>query len=173
MPPKPSELYHGSSTLIEGPLTPILVRSSEDHIHDRPAVFATERMDLAALFMLPESLLHSIGFEEDIAYICIWGTAEEITLEDKEGYMYVFSSDSFEKIGKGYEWQSFVEVMPVSVRKFEASVGGMIECGVQVYFINDDPLFDKIVLDKDHRAEFLKNETSENQKSGRNIKLFS
>ncbi|MDP2651080.1 MAG: hypothetical protein Q8O98_00645 [bacterium] len=169
---KPKELYHGSAHRIEGPLRPVLLEQTPDHIHTKPAVFATERLDLAALFMFPTDTLHSIGFEQDIAYICIWGTREDAAQNDRKGFIYILPPETFEKIGKGYEWQSFVEVTPIELKSYEKSVPGMIECGVQVYFINNNAVFDKIVEDKTNRATILKNLISENQRLGLNIKIF-
>ena len=48
----------------------------------------------------------------------------------------------------------------------------MVEFGVQVYFINDDAIFDRIVAEKNNRAPILKNLTSENQKLGMGVKIF-
>ncbi len=64
---KPRILYHGSAKKIDGPLAPVLRHGSEDHVHSRAAVFATERLDVAALFMIPPDALSSIGFEQGIA----------------------------------------------------------------------------------------------------------
>jgi hypothetical protein len=175
---KPPYLYHGSSHKIKGPLKPVLRQSTADYVHTRPAVFATERKDLAALFMFPfkdnptgSGYLASIGYEQDISYICIWGTAEEFE-KGIGGYLYVLLSKTFEKIGKDYEWQSFEEVEPDRVDHFESVIDGIMECGAQVYFINDDPLFDRIVADKYNRAPILRDLESENQKHGKNIRKF-
>jgi hypothetical protein len=168
---KPIYLYHGSSYKIAGPLRPVLKAATEDHVHDRPAVFATERIDLAAMFMSPADILLSIGFEQDIAFICIWGDPQEF--KDSEAYVYVFSSEFFEKVGKEYEWQSFESVMPVEVREFPSLISGMMECGVQVYFIQDDIVMDRIVADKNNRTPILKELVSENQKKGVNIRKFT
>lgn len=167
----PERLYHGSNHRIEVPLRPILRKSTNDHIHAKAAVFATERVDLAALFIFPFEHIASIGFEQDIAYICIWGLREEFD-KDHGGYIYELPVDSFQKIGKDYEYQSFEPVEPMAVKLFDSVIGGMMECGVQVYFINDDPTFDKIVADKEHRAPILRNLVSENQKEDLNIKQF-
>ena len=154
---QPSFLYHGSSRLIEGPLHPVLEHKTLNHVHDRPAVFATARMDIASLFMFPLDTLASIGFEEDIAYICIWGTPEDFAIKDHGGFLYILPPESFEKVGKEYEWQSFSDVQPVEVKKFESVIDGMIQCGVHVYFINDDDIFDQIRDNKNHRTPILKN----------------
>ncbi len=171
----PKKLYHGSTRKIQGALRPILVtkHEGEDYLHNRPAVFATARIDLAALFMSPTEALASIGFEQDISYICLWGTVEEFGAKDKTGYMYVLPSEPFEKIGKGYEWQSFTAVEPIEVLGFSTSLEGMIECGVQVYFINDNETFDRIVADKENRSTILKNLISENSKRNKNVKAFT
>jgi|SRR3989344_2200553 len=169
---KPEKLYHGSSRKIEGTLKPALQHGTLEHVHNKPAVFATVRMDIAALFMFPMDSLASIGFENDVAYICIWGNAEEFIPEDKGGFIYILPSDNFEKVGKEYEWQSFEEVMTMEVKKFLSVVDGMMECGVQVYFISDDSIFDRIVTDKDNRTHILKNLISENQKRDKNLNRF-
>jgi hypothetical protein len=173
MSEKPQELYHGSGFKLEGSLEPILDNSSPDHIHNQPAVFATERIDLAALFICPTEALFSIGFEQDIAYICIWGTPEEFKEKDKEGFIYVLPSDSFEKIGKSYEWQSFKEVTPKEIKSFSNSLDGMIENGVQVYFIDDNSIFDLIVENKTNRAPILQKLPSENERQNKDIKKFN
>lgn len=167
---KPEKLYHGSSKRISGTLKPVLEHGTLDHMHTKPAVFATARLDVAALFMFPIETLHSIGFEQGVAYICIWGTAEYFKPKDIGGFMYIFSPENFEKIGKDYEWQSFEEVMPVEVKEFSSVIDGMMECGVQVYFINDDIIFDRIVEQKNNRLPILKELVSENKKQGKNIK---
>lgn len=169
---KPQELYHGSNSNIDGLLRPILETSSPDHIHTKPAVFATERMDLAALFMCPTTILHSIGFEQDISYMCVWGTVAEFMKKDSTGFIYVLPPDTFEKVGKGYEWQSFIDVMPISVKIFPKSLLGMIDNGVQVYFINNNSMFDQIVENKNHRALILKKLGSENERLNKNIRKF-
>ncbi|MDO8495139.1 MAG: hypothetical protein Q7S32_01240 [bacterium] len=166
-------LYHGSPHKIAGELKPVLKHSTSDHIHDLPAVFATERIDVASLFMFPVEVIHSIGFEQDIAYICIWGTSEEFLPKDKGGFVYRLPSTSFEKIGKKYEWQSFEEVTPGEVIEFPSVIAGMIESGVQVYFINNEMTFDKIVAEKDNRAPILRELISENQKQNINAKNFT
>lgn len=169
---KAEHLYHGSSYRIDGSLKPVLKHGTLDHIHTKPAVFATERIDVAALFMFPMDVLASIGFEEDIAYICIWGTPEESAVKDKGGFIYILPSISFEKIGKNYEWQSFEPVQPIEVKKFKSTIDGMIECGAQVYFINDNEIFNGIVADKNNRAPILRELVSENQKINPNVKTF-
>lgn len=158
---KPSFLFHGSSRLIEGFLQPVLEHKTFDHIHGRPAVFATARIDIASLFMFPLDVLASIGFEEDVAYICIWGTSEEFSLKDKGGFLYVLPADKFEKVGKEYEWQSFEAVQPLEVKKFESVIDGMIQCGAHVYFINDNDVFDQIRDNKESRMPILKKLRSE------------
>lgn len=155
-------LYHGSERLIEGSLQPKIEKKTLDHVHTKPAIFATERIDIASLFMFPMDILASIGFEENIAYICIWGTAEEFKNKDNGGFIYILSSDSFEKVGKEYEWQSFSAVEPVEVKSFRSVIRGMIECGARVYFINDDNVFDQIHDSKDDRMPILRKLRSEN-----------
>lgn len=157
-------LYHGSEYLIEGYLKPVIEKKTFDHVHSRPAIFATERIDIAALFMFPMDTLASIGFEDNIAYICIWGTAEEFKNKDLGGFIYVLPGDSFKKIGKQYEWQSFEPVLPIEIKKFRSVVEGMIECGAWVYFINDNDIFDQIRYNKDSRMLILKQFTSENER---------
>jgi len=166
-------LYHGSAHEIKGELKPVLKHSTLEHIHNKPAVFATERIDIASLFMFPLDTLASVGFEQDIAYICIWGKPEEFTLSDKGGCIYVFSSDIFELIGKDYEWQSFLPALPKEVKRFNSVISGMIYCGAQVYFIDDESTMDRIVADKDNRASILKDLISENQKLSQNFRKFS
>ncbi|HEY4507092.1 MAG TPA: hypothetical protein VJH71_02990 [Candidatus Paceibacterota bacterium] len=173
---KPEKLYHGSSRKIEGLLIPILNQDSPDHVHTRASVFGTDRVDLAALFMFssPIRSIFSIGFEQGIAYICIWGSsAEDFMGGDHEGFIYVLPSETFEKVGKEYEWQSFEAVKPQEVKHYQSVIEGMIECAVQVYFINDDPTFDLIVTNKFNRAPILKNLVSENQKRNINVKIFN
>lgn len=155
---KPKVLYHGSSGHIDGLLQPILKQDSPDHVHTRASVFATDRADIASLFMFPfKEHIASIGFEKNIAYICIWGTSEEFTPKDKGGYLYILPIDTFEKVGKNYEWQSFEPVKSVEVRHFKSVIEGMISCGVKVYFINDDRVFDKIRDNKNKRMPVLQN----------------
>jgi hypothetical protein len=149
---KSEMLYHGSSIRIDGPL--------------KPTVFGTDRKDIAAVFMFPPDILSSIGFEKDIAYICIWGTAEEFAPKDAGSFLYVLPSESFEKIGKEYEWLSSKEITPADVKAFPSVIDGMIECGAHVYFIDDEKTFDRIVAEKDHRAPILANMASENKKRG-------
>ena len=165
-------LYHGSAKIIEGPLRPVLLQDSADRVHVKPVVFGTERIDVASLFMFPMKPVSSIGFENDIAYICIWGTLEEFRAYNEEGYIYVLPKDTFEKIGKEYEWQSFQEVNPVEIKNFTSVVDGAMECGAQVYFVNEEGVFDRIVEDKNNRATILKDLVSENQKRGINVKPF-
>lgn len=169
----PDALYHGSAARIDGPLEPVLRHGSADHVHERAAVFAAERADLASLFMIPGDALSSIGFEQDVAYICIWGTPEEFVARDRGGWLYVLPGAKFEKIGKWYEWQAFEAVTPTEVRRYPSAVAGMIENGAQVYFVNDDPTFDAIVRDKDNRAPLLSRLTSENKRQGRNVRAFT
>ncbi|MEK9160183.1 MAG: hypothetical protein AAB383_05650 [Patescibacteria group bacterium] len=149
MTQKPQKLYHGTNKRISGALKPI---------------FATERLDLAALFMFPFDHIASIGFEEDTAYICIWGTPEAFEEKDFGGFIYVLPSTTFEKIGKDYEYQSFEAVEPETTKVFESVIDGMMDCGVQVYFIDDEAVFDQIVADKKNRAPLLKTLVSENEK---------
>ncbi|MDP3954327.1 MAG: hypothetical protein Q8Q06_02830 [bacterium] len=170
---KPEKIYHGSSEKINGALKPALNHTTLEHVHDAPAVFGTDRIDVSALFMFPMNALASIGFEQDIAYICIWGVPEEFSQKDKGGYIYVLPTETFEKVGKDYEWQSFVEVTPTEIKEFGSVIDGMLECGVQVYFINDENTMDSIVAQKDNRAPILPSLTSENQKRNINIKHFA
>lgn len=156
MTSKPMVLYHGSSQKIEGELTPVLVKSSEDHLHNLPVVFATEDIAAATLFMMPPSVLFSIGLEQGISYVCIWGTPEEFAKKDHGGYLYFLSSETFVKRGKGYEWQSDVAVMPQEVKSYGSVLDAFRENGVRTYFINDDELFDRIRAKKEPRLEILK-----------------
>ena len=168
-----ADLYHGSPYKIKGELKPVLKHSTLEHIHNKPAVFATERIDIASLFMFPLDTLASVGFEQDIAYICVWGKPKEFTLRDNGGYIYIFSSDNFEKIGKDYEWQSFLSLLPKEIKQFNSVINGMIYCNAQVYFIEDDSIMDRIIADKDNRAPILKDLISENKKIGKNFKKFN
>lgn len=167
---KPKWLFHGSSQKVAGALRPVL-KNGPNYLHNKPIVFAAERADIAAMFMLPESYLCSICFERDIAFICIWGKPEDF--KDQPGYLYIFNSDQFQKVGKDYEWQSLNEVKPVEVKTYVSVIEGMLENGVQVYFIDDNPLFDQIRENIDHRAPIVKNLVSENQKREFNIKTFN
>jgi hypothetical protein len=154
---KPSVVYHGSPRKIDGPLQPILLESElVDESHDRPAVFATEDVATASLFMMPNDALFSIGREQGISYVCIWGTPEEFTEKDRGGYVYVLPIDTFVRRGKEYEWQSDVAVLPTEVRHYDSVLEGMRENDVRIYFINDDELFDRIQADKNRRLEILK-----------------
>ncbi len=93
----PKLLYHGSSTKINDSLKPILLKDKgSDYIHTKPSVFATERLDLAALFMLSPSVLSSIGFEKNITYVCIWGKSDNPSLK-KSGFIYVLPGKTFQK----------------------------------------------------------------------------
>ncbi|HTK04638.1 MAG TPA: hypothetical protein VL500_03575 [Candidatus Eisenbacteria bacterium] len=168
----PDALYHGSTRRIEGELTPVLRHGSEDHVHERAAVFATERRDVAALFMMPDDALFSIGFERDVAYVCIWGTPGEFAPRDKGGWLYALPGASFEKVGKSYEWQSFAPVRPLEATRYDSALEGMMDCGAQVYFIDDDPTFDRIVADKNDRASVLRDKVSENARRERNVRPF-
>ncbi len=170
---KPDKLYHGSNYKIGETLKPLLLKDSPDHIHNKAAVFATEKIDIAAMFMFPADILHSIGFENNIAYICIWGEAQEFKDKDPGGFVYVLPVESFEKIGKEYEWQSFQEVSPLETKFYPSVISGMMENYVQVYFINDEIIFDQIVIQKNNRAPILKNIVSENEKVGINIRRFN
>lgn len=156
---KPTNVYHGSTRKIDGPLQPVLLKSSEDHLHDRPAVFATDDIATASLFLMPHDALFSIGREQGISYVCIWGTPEEFQKKDRGGYLYVLPSDTFEKRGKAYEWQSDVAVAPREVRHFATALDAFRRNGVRVYFINDDDLFDRIRDNKDTRLQILKEVT--------------
>ena len=169
---KPEKLYHGSGQKVNI-LNPTLVQAGADQVHTRAAVFATERKDVAAIFMFPLNTLHSIGLEKDIAYICIWGDASEFSEKDSGGYVYELPSGSFEKMGKEYEWQSFDSVRLSKIDHYESVIKGMMECGVQVYFIKNDSVFDQIVAQKNERASILKDLISENEKLGINIKKFN
>lgn len=169
---KPTQLYHGSSKRISGALKPVLNKDTEDAVHNKASVFATERLDLAALFMFPFDHIASIGCEQDIAYICIWGTPEDFEEKDFGGFIYVLPSETFEKVGKDYEYQSFEAVEPETVKVFESVIAGMMSCGVQVYFIDDEELFDRIVADKTKRAPLLKELVSENQEQDMNVVEF-
>ncbi len=155
MSPKPTHLYHGSLHKITGPLEPILLASSPNHIHTEAAVFATENIAIASLFLSPVETLVSVGFEEGIAYICIWGTPEEFREKDTGAYMYILPAKTFEKRGKAYEWQSREAVVPDEVRFLPSVLDGMKELGVQIYFITDDELFDRIQAQTDGRLEML------------------
>lgn len=165
----PTKLYHGSAREIKGSLEPVLMQGS-DYLHTRAAVFATARKDLASLFMFPFDHIASIGFEQDVAYICIWGTLADFLPRDKGGYLYVLNPEGFEKIGKDYEWQSFNAVKPEEVVRFDSVINGMMECGAQVYFINDDAIFDEVYKNKDCRAPILSSLISENQKTEINFR---
>ena len=160
---KPKFLYHGSPYKIEGLLRPVLKQDSSDHIHSQPSIFATERVDIASLFMFPIDTLASIGFEHDIAFICIWGTREEFRPKDNGGYLYTLSADTFKKIGKNYEWQSFESVKPLEIKKYDSVIEGIISCGAKVYFVNDNDIFDRIRDNKNNRMPILKNLKNENK----------
>jgi len=157
MSPKPKVLYHGSSSKIDGLLQPILKQDSPDHVHTKASVFATDRKDVASLFMFPfKEHVASIGFEEDTAFICIWGAQEEFKTKDRGGYLCVLPTDTFEKVGKEYEWQSFESVKPLEVKKYDSVIDGMLSCGTKVYFINDEKMMDKIRDNVGNRMPILK-----------------
>lgn len=154
---KPAQLYHGSARRITGPLQPVLLQSTEDHVHAAPVVFATENAAVASLFMFPGAeVLSSYGFEQGIAFICVWGTYEEFKDKDHGGCLYVLPSDTFEKVGKAYEWQSPVAVTPSDVICYDSVLDGIKQNGGRIYFVNDDHLFDLIRDHKDSRLEILK-----------------
>jgi len=168
----PGVLYHGSPERIEGALRPVLRHGSEDHVHHRAAVFATERADVASLFMVPADALSSFGFEQDVAYICIWGTSEEFARRDPGGWLYELPAAAFEKIGKSYEWQCFADVAPVAATHHPSVIDGMLGRGAQVYFVDDDPTFDRIVADKADRSAVLSTLVSENERRGMKAHRF-
>lgn len=153
---RPELLYHGSTRPLEGALEPVLKHGTEDHVHEKPAVFATARKDLAALFMFPMDVLASIGFEEDTAYICIWGTEAAYRPKDRPGYLHALPSEGFEQVGKGYEWQALEAVTPIETETYDSALDGMLANGVRVWFVDDEALFDRIVAEKDNRLEILK-----------------
>ncbi|MBI4158158.1 MAG: hypothetical protein HY505_00855 [Candidatus Yanofskybacteria bacterium] len=153
---KPQKLYHGSSSEIKGSLQPVLKQDSPDHIHTRASVFATERIDIASLFMFPfKENIASIGFEEGTAFICVWGTPEEFKVKNRGGYLYTLPVDTFEKVGKEYEWQSFESINPLEVKKYDSVIDGILSCGAKVYFINDEKIMDKIRDNVGHRMPIL------------------
>lgn len=149
-------VYHGSTRKITGPLLPVFVQSSEDHIHQIPVVFATDNEAIASLFMMPSDALCSIGYEQNAAYVCIWGTPEEFSVKDRGGYIYVLPGDTFEKRGKFYEWQSVTSVLPIETKYFTSVLEGLVKNNVRIYFIQDDHLFDLIRIHKNSRLELLK-----------------
>lgn len=169
---KPAVLYHGSTREVNGPLKPILQHKTEEYVHDKPAVFATARKDLAAMFMFPMDILASIGIEDDVGYICIWGKAKDFEPKDKGGFLYILPSEKFKKIGKEHEWQAFEKIEPVDIVHFPSVIDGMIACGVQVYFIDDNKIFDKIREEEEHRKPLLKKLKSENQKRKFEVHTF-
>ena len=169
---KPEKLYHGSNIKTEGALFPIMLHTTDDHRHVDAAVFATERKDIASLFMLSPDILSSIGFEQDIAYICIWGTLKEYLAHDTKGYLYILPTESFRKVGKEYEWQSYDPVVPAEVITFSSVIQGMMECGAQVYFINNNDDFDYIVENKNNRSDLLCTRISENERLNIHFKKF-
>lgn len=159
MSPNPQELYHGSSRRISGALKPIVI--------------ATDRLDLAALLMFPTEHQACSGFEEDIAYICIFGTAEDFEEKDFGGFIYVLPGETFEKTDKEYEYESKEAVEPETVKVFESVIVGMMSWGVQVYFIDDEDLFAEIVSEKTKRAPLLRELVSENQEQDMNSVEFT
>lgn len=169
---KPVKLYHGSSHETRGLLKPVLEHKTLDHVHKKAAVFATERLDIAALFMFPMEILASQGFENDIPYICIWGRRTDFAKRKMDGFIYVLPYAKFKRIGKDYEWQSFEKVSPIRTIHFDSAIEGMMDCGVQVYFINDDEVFDRIFANKESRAHILKELVSENQRKKKNVRAF-
>lgn len=158
-------LYHGSSSIINGLLEPVFRQDSPNHVHTRASVFATDRPDVASLFMFPfKEHIASIGFEESVAFICIWGTPEEFVAKDKGGFLYTILSDNFEKVGKKYEWQSFVPVHPIEMKHFDSVIDGMISCGAKIYFVNDDKIMDQIRDSVGNRMPILEKLKPENKK---------
>ncbi len=151
----PATLYHGSPSKIDGALQPVHLPPDEDRIHPGPAVFATAHKGLASQFMLSPDILSSFGYEQDIPFVCVWGTPEEALAKDTGGYLYELPSETFAKIGKEYEWISDVAVTPTHITHYPSALRGMHENGVRIYFITDDGLFDRIQRDKMHRLETL------------------
>jgi len=153
---KPQVLYHGSFCRIDGSLEPILKQDSSDHIHTRASVFATDRKDVASLFMFPfKEHIASIGFEDGTAFICVWGTSEGFSPKDKGGYLYTLPSNTFEKVGKEYEWQSFESVKPLEVKKYDSVIDGMFSCGAKIYFIDNEETMNKIRNNVGNRIPIL------------------
>lgn len=140
----PQKLYYGTNKRISGSLK-------------APPV-CTERIDLAALSMFPVEHRACSGFYNDIATICIWGTPEAFDEKDLGGFI--------------YEYPSLEAVEPDTVKVFESVIDGMMTCGVQVYFIDDEDIFSEIVANEADRAALLKNLVSENQDEDMNVREF-
>lgn len=149
---KPTTLYHGSTRHTTGSLQPTLAAAPESKVQKR-VVFGTDNVAAAALFMFPDALC-SFCFEGDDVFICIWGTQERF--KDRAGYLYTLPAKTFVKGPKAYEWVSEVSVRPLEVRSYSSVLYGMQVNGVEIYFVNDNKVFDEIQAAKSGRLAILR-----------------
>ncbi len=170
---KPPRLYHGSPNKTIEEFEPRVSKGTGEKFG--ALVYATSNLAIASIFLSEVKKTWSAGRFGDVPYALITVPREEFITHDKGGYVYVFSSKSFEsdpKRGLGeYEWASKEKVKPIEKIEYPSALEAMLENGVQVYFV-DDEMFKRIKSSQDHGLFVLQSLESENQKRSINVRLF-
>ncbi len=116
-----------------------------------------------------DSWCHSGRFGEVPYFVC--NDEDRFRDKDKGGSIYKLDSKDFQcdpQKGLGVnEWTSRVPAMPISKEVYDFGLIAMLNCGVQVYFVDPDK-FEKINNSEDHGNQILRNSISENQKQDMN-----
>lgn len=170
---KPDVLYHASRTPDIKEFIPN--RGNHRDEDEGAVIFSTPNKALASAFLVEEHGDHwmQIGFYDDIPVVVINADREEFIKNDKGGVIYALSSETFNcDPNKGMgdkEWTSRESVKPLSEVRYPSALDAMIENGVQIYFV-DKKTFDEINNSDNHGYNILTGLTSENERSGKNVR---
>ncbi len=176
---KPEFLYHASSNKDVKEFEPRRekVRDPEEGC----VIFATPDRAFASAFLMKElddSWSHK-GNINGVAYVVIKDKALFNKL-DKGGSIYKLSSESFScdqtKSMSKFEWTATEKVKPLDQTDYNSDLSGMLNNGLQVYFITED-VFNQINNFKMPEeviklVNLLRNLKSENQLRNINYKDF-
>lgn len=175
---KPKFLYHASSNR---EIKEMEVRSeSRRDDKEGDVVFATPDLALVGAFLTGfRDSWANLGKINGVPYFVI-GDKEKFLENDKGGAVYKLDSDSFDfepEKGMGEdEWTSKANIKPLEKTEVNSNLEFMLDNGLQVYFFDKDKFqqFKDMLKagDIEKMIEVLENETSENQKIGKNVKVF-
>jgi hypothetical protein len=156
---KPELLYHASHDTTIDEFEP---RNNFPRFEgEGNLVFATQYVQLAAMFLSPLDIPTEISVYGDRYVIFINADEAEYIQKDKGGAIYSFSSVQFEvdpTIGMGEsEWTSIEPVRPISKTIYATSIEAMDMYGIERYFV-DTVTMERIQADPAHALDLVDSE---------------
>lgn len=165
---KPRVLYHASQDDDIKIFEPRSLKKPKE-FKQGPVVWATDDLSFVTEFIVPTNdSWTSSGAYNDICYF-VCSDKERFLREDKGGTIYELPSDTFKRWNRK-EWFSKVSVKPIRKKFYPSGFEAMLENRVQIYFLDKDT-FTKFT--RSDYLKHLKNQISENQKLGVNVRKLA